>query len=104
MKNFHFAYIEGSSNVKCPIFKEHADSEMHKRAVCVQRKSQDTVIMIINDVPIVQSLASFTMDKVALERTFKSLMLHILLLRKAYVAFTNMKSICEQKKRTADLE
>ena len=49
MRNFRLAYIEGSSNVKTSSFKEHADSEMHKRAMELQRKSQGTAT--INDVP-----------------------------------------------------
>ena len=84
MRNFRLAYIEGSSNVKTSSFKEHADSEMHKRAKELQRKSsQGSGTAVINDVPIVQFLAGSTMDKVVLERTKKSLMLHILLLRRA---------------------
>ena len=47
----------------------------------LKRKSQGTET--INDFPIVQLLAGSTMDKVALERTKKSLMLCLLLIRNA---------------------
>ena len=96
MRNFRLSYIEGSSNVKTSSFKEHADSEMHKRAMELQRKSQGTAT--INDAPIVQSLAGSTMDKVALERTKKKFDVAYFIAKEG-LAFTKMKSLCELEER-----
>ena len=81
MRNFRLAYIKGSSNVKTSSFREHAENDMHKHAVKFHGKSQSTAT--INNTPIVQSFAGSLMNKATLERTKKSLILHILLLKKA---------------------
>jgi len=82
--------------VKTSSFKEYADNKMHKRAMELQRKSQGTVT--INDVPIVQSLAASTMDKVALERTKKKFDVAYFIAKEG-LAFTKMKSLCELEER-----
>ena len=44
VRNFNPAYIEGSKNLRASAFKDHAESEMHKRAMLLFKKSQSSEI------------------------------------------------------------
>jgi hypothetical protein len=39
-RHFNPAFINGSSNLRCSSFKEHALTEMHKKAMSLFRKAQ----------------------------------------------------------------
>ena len=40
MRNYNPAFIDGSTNVKTSSFKDHASTEMHKKAMDLHKKSE----------------------------------------------------------------
>ena len=44
MRNFRPAFIEGTTNVQTAMFKEHAATSMHKRAMGLFKKQQSSSI------------------------------------------------------------
>ena len=44
LRNYHPAFITGSTNLRASSFKDHAVSEMHKRAMVLYKKSKSTSV------------------------------------------------------------
>ena len=60
MRNFQPAFIKGTSNVRTSTYKDHAFTEMHKRAIHLFKKDQST--SIFQYVPIAEAFAQSSMD------------------------------------------
>ena len=58
MRNYHPAFVEGTSNVRASSFKDHAVIDMHTRAMALFRNSATNV----TESPIVTSFLRSSMD------------------------------------------
>ena len=55
VRNFNPAFIEGSRNLRASAFKDHATTQMHKRAMLLFKKSQSK--SITEYAPIAQAMS-----------------------------------------------
>ena len=94
MRNFHRAYIEGSTNLRTSSFIDHAKTDMHQRAMLLLKKGASTDVR--EYAPIAKSLLS--MDEAAktvIKRKFDI----AYFLAKEEVAFRKMKPLCLLEER-----
>ena len=94
MRNFHRAYIEGSTNLRTSSFIDHAKTDMHQRAMLLLKKGASTDVR--EYAPIAKSL--FSMDEAAktvIKRKFDI----AYFLAKEGVAFRKMKPLCLLEER-----
>ena len=59
VRNYHPAFVDGTSNVRASSFKDHAVTDMHKRAMAFFRIAQQPSRI---ESPIVTSLLRSSMD------------------------------------------
>ena len=94
LHNYNPAFINGFMNTRTSVFKEHAETEMHKRAMALYRKQHST--NVCDDAPIAKCLLQPSMDEVTrvkLKRKFEI----AYLIAKENMAFKKMKpffSLC----------
>ena len=60
--NYNPAFINGSMNTRTSAFKEHTETEMHKRAMALYRKQHST--NVCDYAPIAKCLLQPSMDEV----------------------------------------
>lgn len=94
-KNFSNAYIVGSRNVKTSSFKDHAASEMHRRAMDLYLKDQPSCATLQN-APIVQALTK--MDQATATKVGRKFEIAYLLC-KEHMAFSKMEVVCQLEER-----
>jgi hypothetical protein len=96
MKNFTTNFIEGSSNVRISAIKEHAQSDIHKRAMILYKKSASSVPTEYSSIARAfaqSSMDSSTRDKI--KRKFETAYVIV----KENLSFSKMKSICQLEER-----
>lgn len=99
-RNFSPAFIEGSTNLRTSSFKDHAGSDMHKRAMVLLRKEQSSGNPCEYS-PLARMLSKL---ETASEKRVKMQFETAYLIAKEGLAFTNMKPLCYlQEKHGVDL-
>ena len=98
-RNFNPAFIEGSQNLRASSFKDHAATDMHKRAMILFHKSRSTDVA--EYAPIARALSTLDPDTASkLKRKFEV----AYLICKEGLAFTKMSALCElEEKHRVDL-
>ena len=66
MRNYNPAFVDGSTNTRVSAFKDHAITEMHKRAMILYKKEHSTNVCEYS--PIATALLSPSMDEVTRSR------------------------------------
>ena len=61
MRNYHSAFIDGTTNVRTSTFKEHARTDMHTRAMSLFKKQQSSTVL--EYAPIARALTNLPMDE-----------------------------------------
>lgn len=89
-RNFNSAFIDGSTNLRTSAFKDHASSDMHKRAMTLFNKASGK--KATEYAPIVRAL--LTMDEGTKRRVIKKFEVAYFL-SKENMAFSKMGAICE---------
>ena len=92
MRNFCPAFIEGTTNVQTSLFKEHAATSMHERAMGLFKKQQSS--SICEYAPIVAALLQPSMDEATCTQT-KHKFDVAYMIAKENLPFTKMKAECE---------
>lgn len=102
-RNYNSAFITGSTNLRCSAFKDHAVTEMHRRAMNLFRRSQCQDEREYNQrhAPIARALLTIDVDTAArLKNKFEL----TYFLCKESIAFKKMASLCElEEKHGVDL-
>lgn len=96
MRNYNPAFVEGTSNTRTSSFKEHASTEMHKRAMALYKKQHSS--NICEYAPIAKALLLLSMDeltRVRLKRKFDI----AYLIAKEKMSFKKMKLLCDLEER-----
>ena len=98
-RNFNPAFIEGSENLRASSFKDHAATDMHKRAMILFHKSRCSDVT--EYAPIARALSTLDSDTAGkLKRKFEV----AYLICKEGLAFTKMSALCElEEKHGVDL-
>ena len=98
-RNFNPAFIEGSQNLRASSFKDHAATDMHKRAMILFHKSRSSDVA--EYAPIARALSMLDPDTASkLKRKFEI----AYLICKEGLAFTKMSTLCElEEKHRVDL-
>ena len=98
-RNFNSAFIEGSKNLRASSFKDHAATDMHKRAMVLFHKSRSSDVT--EYAPIAKALSTLDADtETKLKRKFEI----VYLICKEGMAFTKMAPLCElEEKHGVDL-
>ena len=98
-RNFNPAFIIGSKNLKASSFKEHAATDMHKRAMLLLRKSQSR--SVTDYAPIAKALS--TLGSEAEEKLMKKFEIAYLICKEG-MAFLKMGPLCQlEEKHGVDL-
>ena len=90
VRNFNRAFIEGSKNLRASAFKDHAHSDMHKRAMHLFKKSQSCSVTDYS--PIARAFSS--LDPSAEEKMKKRFDIAYWLCKEK-LSFSKMTSLCE---------
>ena len=61
LRNYNPAFVNGSKNTRTPKFKEHAYTEMHKRAMMLYKKHHST--NVCEYAPIAKAILQPSMDE-----------------------------------------
>ena len=94
VRNYNPAFIEGSKNLRASAFKDHAKSDMHKRAMLLFKKSQSS--QITDYAPIAKALCSLDpTTESKLKRKFDI----AYWICKENLPFNKMASLCELETR-----
>ena len=89
-RNFNQAFIEGSQNLRASSFKDHAATDMHKRAMILFHKSRSSDVA--EYALITRALSTLDPDTASkLKRKFEV----AYLICKEGLAFTKMSALCE---------
>ena len=98
-RNFNPAFIEGSQNLRASSYKDHAATDMHKRAMVLFHKSRSTDVS--DYAPIARALSTLDQETaLRLKRKFEI----AYLICKEGLAFTKMSALCElEEKHGVDL-
>lgn len=96
MRNYRPAFIEGTTNVKSSTFKEHAGTDMHKRAMMLFKKQHSS--HVTDYAPIAQLFAHSKMDKVTVQQMKRKFDIAYLIV-KENLAFSKMKPLCDLEER-----
>ena len=98
-QNFNPALVEGSQNLRASSYKDHATTDMHKRAMVLFHKSEETDVS--DYVPIATTLNTLDQETaLGLKQKFKI----AYLICKEGLAFMKMPALCElDKKHSVDL-
>ena len=92
-KNFSDSFVVGSRNLKTSAFKDHAASEMHRRAMAIFGKEQSSGNPI-EYAPIARAL----LDDAAAAKVGRKFEITYLIC-KEHVAFAKMESLCQLEVR-----
>ena len=90
MRNFHPAFIKGTTNVRTSTFKEHAATSMHERAMGLFKKQQSS--SVCEYAPIAAALLQPSMDKATCTQT-KCKFDVAYMTAKENLPFTKMKAV-----------
>ena len=96
MRNYRSAFVEGTPNVRASTFKDHAATDMHRRAMGLQAKESASSIM--EYAPIARTMAQASLSetaKVSIKKKFDI----AYVMAKENFAFTKMTSLCELEER-----
>ena len=96
MRNYNPAFVEGTANTRTSAFKEHACTEMHKRAMALYKKQHSS--NICEYAPIAKALLIPSMDELTrarLKRKFD----FAYLIAKEKMSFKKMKLLCDLEER-----
>ena len=98
-RNYSSAFVVGSKNLRTSAFKDHAASEMHKRAMLLHTKSKSS--SVVEYAPIARAFATLDRDAESkLKRKFEI----AYLICKEGMAFTKMAPLCAlEEKHGVDL-
>lgn len=98
-RNYNKAFVEGSRNLRASSFKDHAATDMHKRAMILFHKSRSTDITEYS--AIAKALSTIDPDtECKLKRKFE---IAYMICREG-LAFTKMAALCElEEKHGVDL-
>ena len=94
LRNFNPAYIVGSKNLKASAFKEHAATDMHKRAFLLYRKSHSS--SVTEYAPIAKALS--TLDSDAESKLIMKFEIAYLICKEG-MAFLKMGPLCVLEER-----
>jgi len=96
MRNYRPAFVEGTTNVRASTFKDHAATDMHRRAMALEAKESARSVM--EYAPIARAMAQANLSEVAKLRIKKKFDIAYMI-AKENLAFTKMGSICELEER-----
>ena len=94
MRNYNPAFIDGSTNVKTSSFKDHASTEMHKKAMNLHKKSESNYS--IQTTPIAKAL--YRIDSATLTTTKKKFDIAYFIAKEG-LPFTKMAPLCQLEER-----
>ena len=98
-RNFNSAFIEGSQNLRALSFKDHAVTDMHKRAMVLFHKSRSADVT--DYAPIARALN--TLDQETASRLKRKFEIAYLICKEG-LAFAKMSVLCElEEKHGLDL-
>lgn len=90
-KNYSDAFIIGSRNLRTSAFKDHAITDMHKRAMGIYRREQSKSSNPIDFAPIAKSLWKMDPSAVAIARRKFDV---AYLLCKEHISFAKFEAFC----------
>jgi len=96
LRNYNPAFINGSKNTKTSAFKEHADTEMHKRAMILYKKQHST--NVCEYVPIAKAILQPSMDKATRQKLKRKFEISYMMV-KENIAFKKMKPLWDMEER-----
>ena len=92
MWNYNSAFVEGTTNTHASSFKEHASTEMHKRAMILYKKEHST--NVCDYAPIARALLLPSMDELTRARLKRKFEIAYLI-AKEKMPFKKMKTLCD---------
>ena len=99
LRNYNPAFVTGSTNLRASSFKDHAVTEMHKRAMILQKKSKSTCVTDYSPI----ALALSTIDPITEARVCRKFEIAYVLCKEG-LAFKKMVPFCElEEKHGVDL-
>ena len=101
MRNYRSTFIDGTINVRTSIFKEHATTDMHTRAMSLFKKQQSS--SVLEYAPIARALTNLPMDEQSKQRTKRKFEV-LYMIAKEKFALTIMQPLCDlEEKHGVDL-
>ena len=94
MRNYNAVFVDGSSNLKTSSFRDHATTDMHKKAMALHRKRESNYS--IQTTPIAKAL--HRLDSAALA-TMKKKFDVAYFITKEGLPFTKMAPLCQLEER-----
>ena len=96
MRNYNSAFVEGTTNTHASSFKEHASTEMHKRAMILYKKEHSS--NVCDYAPIARALLLPSMDELTSARLKRKFEIAYLI-AKEKMSFKKMKTLCDLEER-----
>ena len=93
MRNYNPTFIKGTANTRTSAFKEHACTEMHKRAMTLYKKQQPS--NICEYAPMAKALLTLSMDELTRARLKQKFDIAYLIAK----IFKKMKHLCDLEER-----
>ena len=96
LRNFRDTFFEGTSNVRISTVKDHAESDMHSRAMLLFKKSQASAPSDFS--PIAKALAQSSMDESTKRKMMRKFETAYFIVKEK-MAFAKMRPICQLEER-----
>ena len=96
MRNYNPAFVEGTANTRTSAFKEHACTEMHKRAMALYKRQHSS--NVCEYAPIAKGLLMPSMDGLTRTRLKRKFDISYLI-AKEKMSFKKMKLLCDLEER-----
>jgi hypothetical protein len=96
MRNYRPSYVEGTDNLRSSSFKDHACTEMHKKAMVLLKRQQST--NVVEYAPIAKAILGPKIDSVESERLRKKFDVAYVIAKES-LAFSKMPVLVNMEER-----